>query len=653
MVFQLRRSRVVQHAIGKKNIPEKSNSDKLTNSSSSDDQQQVSTTTTKPEDDSVSIEIAMDQGEKLSTSGSNQDSSQTSRWTESDPTPTRVNHTVTADDIPMCAQWATTAANGTNVTECMGSDQANCEIACSLEDQRVHDEYYSKVVTVRDLQTELARLRQCSAEAVVQLERLKSERKTLEYELEKQEAKNNQLAEENAQCMIRVTENRFFEESIQRVKKQLDELATQANQSREERRRLRTECVRTELERRRLVDEYLRLETSRASHQDQLEALRRRRQELELYQEDVLQRQQWASRWEEVAGAVHVVVRIRSNGDQPKTSTATTNRLPYEAGCLAVFTEEKIGIRTNREYTGFSTTGLYTDTGFRTYQFTQIFTPDAPHSQVYQSVASQVKRVIEGYNTTILFHGTRGSGKTYTCMGTHLEPGLASFAVADLLRLVRERETPEAALYVSIVDIYNDRVNCAISKRPVQVKDTGSTVHIMDQKELLINKLSEFNDLLAQFCYEGGTRVNGRWSVTSRSHVFIFVKHVLTNGTRLVHSGTLILGDLASSAAAHSVDLSTKDHLFRRECWHIQRSITKFTSVLQNLKKKKNSTINCRGTRLTELLKPCFTGDSYLTLFLTVTEEISQSLSTQYVLELGKCVMGAVLGPPKIHPQTD
>ncbi|CAL8108814.1 unnamed protein product [Calicophoron daubneyi] len=511
-----------------------------------------------------------------------------------------------------------------------------------LRDPELSEEYRKKLVLVKSFQNQLARIRQRTAELIAEAEQLKYERQAVEFQTEVQNKKNQQLAEENSECMVRVSENRCLEENIRRLKHQLTSLSEQAAASREERRQIRAECVRTDLERQRLADECLRLESNRAYNRSQLEELHRRREELELYQEDVTHRQELASRWQEVAGAILVFVRIRTcqQTDLKQLKYIPQGRL-LETGCLIMPTDEKLGILSPRD-------SAYLE-GARFYQFSKIFAPYTSQCRVYQGLCNQVRRVVEGHNVTIIFHGASGSGKTYTVCGTKEEPGVAFFAVADLLRLTKEKGPHRLSIYVSAIEIYNEHVTCILSRRSVRVKDTGSVVHIENQQEKLITEISEFSDVLVQICNDRKHSMTGDSQTSSRSHLIIITKLVKAYGTNSCnHIGTLILVDLAGTMRTSTDERMGRNRQIKQENWHIQRSIIMLSSVIHQLRKQ-DIIATCRGSRLTELLKPCFSGDSYLTLFLTITDDPASSQVTQNVLELGRSAMGTVLGQPNNH----
>ncbi|KAA0193188.1 Kinesin-1 [Fasciolopsis buskii] len=509
----------------------------------------------------------------------------------------------------------------------------------------LHKEYEQRLSTAQTLRTELARLKQANTELATEIEHLRCEKESLLVQVEAQENKNNQLTAENTECMIRVAENQFLEENIVQIKKQLNEVNEQAEASRKARQQLRADCVRVELERQHLLDEYFRIESSRTVNREQLEALHRRREQLERYQEDMVQRQQLAHRWQEVAGAIRVFVRIRSV--QPTLNFATKHRPVggglFDSGCITVITEEKIGLHLNRD--------CPTSEAVKQYQFNKIFTPDSNQKSVYQIISEPVKRAVEGFNVTILFHGTSGAGKTYTCCGTPEDPGVASFACSELLKLIKEKGSENWKLNVSMIEIHNEHVVCLLSKRPVRIKDTGLVVHVENQKEVPVKDVKEFNSLLYIATSQRKSISIEHSHVSSRSHLFILIKVISQTSVTVMeytHVGTLILGDLAGLARINPTENLTQDRHFKQESWYLQKSLILFASLFHNLRRA-DLGINCRGSRLTELLKPCFCGDSYLTLVLNVTDDPELSCTTQTILEVGKSAQGIVLGPPINH----
>lgn len=51
--------------------------------------------------------------------------------------------------------------------------------------------------------------------------------------------------------------------------------------------------------------------------------------------------------------------------------------------------------------------------------------------------------MIEGYNATVFAYGATGSGKTYTMLGSSLQPGIMVRALNELFNIVKENKSPQ------------------------------------------------------------------------------------------------------------------------------------------------------------------------------------------------------------------
>jgi hypothetical protein len=65
-----------------------------------------------------------------------------------------------------------------------------------------------------------------------------------------------------------------------------------------------------------------------------------------------------------------------------------------------------------------------------------------------------VDRFLEGYNCTIFAYGEQQSGKTYSLVGTHTEPGLLPRTVEQILRRVK----PSTTILISCLSILNEQL---------------------------------------------------------------------------------------------------------------------------------------------------------------------------------------------------
>lgn len=82
--------------------------------------------------------------------------------------------------------------------------------------------------------------------------------------------------------------------------------------------------------------------------------------------------------------------------------------------------------------------------GDRQYVYDAVFGEDSSQEQVYEKTTKGlVKDVIEGYNATVFAYGATGSGKTYTMLGSSLQPGIMVRALNELFNIVKENKSPQ------------------------------------------------------------------------------------------------------------------------------------------------------------------------------------------------------------------
>ncbi|VDP99275.1 unnamed protein product [Trichobilharzia regenti] len=510
--------------------------------------------------------------------------------------------------------------------------------------------FTNKLELIQSLKTEISRLKQANLHLAIEIDHLDYESKTLHYHLNNQGEKNHHLIKENMEYILRVTENQSLQQTVSKMKQQLNELLHRINTLRYERREFRAECVRSEYETRQLVDEISRLELNRNKNLEQLEYLRGKIEQMEVFHEDMIKHKHWIKTWQEISGIMKVIVRIKSSMGKYQTADSFS-KFPVETGCLVITNHDKLNIYANRRHKASSTEMC-------TFEFNKILLPNTSQCEVYFTVSSQIHRLLDGYNVTLLCYGVCASGKTHTCCGTPNDPGIASLAVSELITLAKNRSMHNIRIYASFIEIYNEHTYCMLSKQPINLKDTGDIIHIEGQIEQYIKSAHDFNTLLFQIISERKkSLIQSSNYYSSRSHFFIFIKLVLEKCENQITSeylSTLIIGDLANYTLANRKIPSSGNNnynnntLIKQENYHIQKSVVMLTNILHGLRKQ-NAFSVYRGSKLTELLKPCFNGDSYLTLILNITDNPSEAYFTNVILEVGKSLMCANLSRPIKH----
>lgn len=83
-----------------------------------------------------------------------------------------------------------------------------------------------------------------------------------------------------------------------------------------------------------------------------------------------------------------------------------------------------------------------------TLKIIRVFAMDATQEAVFADTEPLVTSVIDGYNVCILAYGQTGSGKTYTMMGPPDAPGVNTRAIAELMRICKDRSEMNFTLKV-------------------------------------------------------------------------------------------------------------------------------------------------------------------------------------------------------------
>ncbi len=272
----------------------------------------------------------------------------------------------------------------------------------------------------------------------------------------------------------------------------------------------------------------------------------------------------------------------------------------------------------------------------RTHSYTldRVFGTDATTDEVYhESVASLVKRAMQGYNSTVLAYGQTSTGKTHTMTGKRDDPGLIPLCVKDCFRYVQENDSNEAREYLfrfSYLEIYKEHIRDLLSSttsapEPVRLFDGPDGLVIRGLKEVVVSSPNKVFQLLKQGDKRrqvGATHMNQQ---SSRSHVLVQLKiesSYAKNKSGETRVSTLSLVDLAGS---ESVRLNGTDR--REEGQYINKSLMTLGQVVLSLSdssksnggKKSKSYIPYRDSKLTRLLQPSLSGNGQMLLLCCIS----------------------------------
>jgi kinesin family member 2/24 len=213
-----------------------------------------------------------------------------------------------------------------------------------------------------------------------------------------------------------------------------------------------------------------------------------------------------------------------------------------------------------------------------------------------------IETVFEGGCATCFAYGQTGSGKTYTMLGKDHQEGVYLMAAKDLW----SRLSPGHGINVSFFEIYGgklydllnerERLACREDSRGV-INVCGLTEHRVDSTDHLMEIIDYGNTIRAA----GSTGMNAD---SSRSHAILHIT-IVNEKNRFFGRFTFI--DLAGSE--RGADTLDSDRTTRLEGAEINKSLFALKECIRALDQNHRH-IPFRGSKLTAVLRDCFTGNS-------------------------------------------
>lgn len=213
-----------------------------------------------------------------------------------------------------------------------------------------------------------------------------------------------------------------------------------------------------------------------------------------------------------------------------------------------------------------------------------------------------IETVFEGGCATCFAYGQTGSGKTYTMLGKDNQEGVYLMAAKDLW----SRLSPGHGINVSFFEIYGgklydllnerERLACREDSRGV-INVCGLTEHRVDSTDHLMEIIDYGNTIRAA----GSTGMNAD---SSRSHAILHIT-IVNEKNRFFGRFTFI--DLAGSE--RGADTLDSDRTTRLEGAEINKSLFALKECIRALDQNHRH-IPFRGSKLTAVLRDCFTGNS-------------------------------------------
>jgi hypothetical protein len=260
------------------------------------------------------------------------------------------------------------------------------------------------------------------------------------------------------------------------------------------------------------------------------------------------------------------------------------------------------------------------------YDFDEAFAEQHNNEHVYSSCGrALLDTVFEGGSASCFAYGQTGSGKTHTMIGSDTENGMYMLAAQDLFaRLMPDRHR----VFVSLYEIYCNSLFDLLNYRSVVVarEDATKRVNICGLTWHEISDPEDLRRLIDKGTIQRRTGSTSANEFSSRSHAVMTI--TLRDESNPKFCGSLNIVDLAGSERA--ADTAAHDKQTRLEGAEINKSLLALKECIRGLDERKKH-IPFRGSKLTEVLRDSFVGNSSTVMVATVSptsDSVEHTLNT-------------------------
>lgn len=266
------------------------------------------------------------------------------------------------------------------------------------------------------------------------------------------------------------------------------------------------------------------------------------------------------------------------------------------------------------------------------YSFDYAYGPGSANQDVYnQSISSKIAGVIQGLNATVFAYGSTGSGKTYTMVGTHDDPGLMVLSLHTIFDLIKNDNSSDGfEVTCSYLEVYNEVIYDLLEKSSGHLElreDPEQGTIVAGLRCIKVYSADKILELLNLGNSRRKTESTEANATSSRSHAVleIMVKRKQKNQYRnQVIRGKLSLVDLAGSERASETNSGGQK---LRDGANINRSLLALANCINALgkqQKKGLAYVPYRNSKLTRILKDGLSGNSRTVMIATVSPADNQ-----------------------------
>ncbi|XP_077234004.1 P-loop containing nucleoside triphosphate hydrolases superfamily protein [Tasmannia lanceolata] len=268
----------------------------------------------------------------------------------------------------------------------------------------------------------------------------------------------------------------------------------------------------------------------------------------------------------------------------------------------------------------------------RRYCFDHAFGTACTNTDVYRkSICSAVSGVVNGLNATVFAYGSTGSGKTYTMVGTHDDPGLMVLSLHTIFDLIKNNNSSDDfEVTCSYLEVYNEVIYDLLEKSSGHLElreDPEQGIIVAGLRCIKVHSADRILELLNLGNSRRKTESTEANATSSRSHAVlgITVKRKQRSKYRSqVLCGKLALVDLAGSERASETNSGGQK---LRDGANINRSLLALANCINALgknQKKGLAYVPYRNSKLTRILKDGLSGNSQTVMVATISPADNQ-----------------------------
>ena len=267
------------------------------------------------------------------------------------------------------------------------------------------------------------------------------------------------------------------------------------------------------------------------------------------------------------------------------------------------------------------------------YVFDVAFDGNCDNREIYtKTVGNLVPGVLRGLNATVFAYGATGSGKTYTMVGSNMDPGLMVLSLRDIFEHIDRDTEKQIDVTCSYLEVYNeiiyDLLQPTAAQRGLDLReDPENGPQVAGLRRIKVTSAEKIFQLLREGNLRRKTESTDANAESSRSHAVLEIavrRSDKNHYQKNVYTAKLALVDLAGAERAHETNNAGQQ---LRDGANINRSLLALANCINALGKRKKKGfvfVPFRNSKLTRLLKDGLCGNSRTIMIATCASADSQ-----------------------------